>query len=575
MKNRILLAGLLMLGLAPTVRAPTVNAAPLDGTKYAVIAPTFYTASGAGTQSYIRLFSGAGTLGTKSTFNVTLVGATTGNAYGSPFTLNIPYMASVQYSLGQLVALAGAGAFTGGDTAFAVWLRNTDLEAGYQHVTYNPVSLLFENISNCISPIGERMLPLHSQAILTNVHTSKVAGNGYPSTIHIYNYSQAPVSYTFNVFNGGNVASGATVAPNSGKLTCQYRPSGSVAANGAAIIPMSTIEAASGCTLDSDEFYANIQVVNENGPMNAVVTHLIRASAYNGDSNLTDVCAVNKASLASTAFAFISGGSQAATYALTAPQGLQAVTITGFSQGPTGNAIATGTFQTSPVASVLATSTGFNFTAPDGKVFNFNTTVGAQTFSGPGYYQGGSTDGTGHMEISLTNRRVSTLNFATFGFWAESDASGDVPQAIGTLTAGLPTAAVPATGSLFYTGSYTGAVATATNTALISGGTVNLTFNFATKTVTGSITDVAVSGVESTTFSGMSDIGLSGTITGNTFTGTATPGATVAGALVSLGSVAGTFTGTINGPAALDVVANLPFSGAGLIAVTAFGAHAN
>jgi hypothetical protein len=125
MKNRILLAGLLMFGLAPTV-----NAAPLDGTKYAVIAPTFYTASGNGTQSYIRLFSGAGTLGTKSTFNVTLVGATTGNTYGSTFTLNIPYMASVQYSLGQLVALAGAGSFTGGDAAFAVWLKNTDLESG-------------------------------------------------------------------------------------------------------------------------------------------------------------------------------------------------------------------------------------------------------------------------------------------------------------------------------------------------------------------------------------------------------------------------------------------------------------
>lgn len=567
MKKRLIFAALLSFGLTSAAQGA------LDGTQYAVITPTFYTSAGTGTQSYIRLFSGAGSLGATSAFTLTLVGTQTGNVYGQPFTIRIPYMASVQYSVGQLVGLAGAGAFAGGDASFAVFIRNTDPEAGYQHVTYNPASSLFENISNCVSPLNERMIPLHNAAIATNVHTSKVAGGQYPSTLYIYNYSNAPASYTLDVFHGGNAATGTAVAPNSGKLTCRYHPNGPVAANSMLAVPMSAIEATPGCAVDSDEFYATVQVSNDAGPTNATVTHLMRASAYSGDINLTNVCAVNKAPLATLSFPFILAGSSNATYALTAPTGLQAITITGVAMAPSGNVIATGTFQTAPTASVLATAGGFNFTTPDGKTVNFLTSTGSQSFNGPGHYEAKSTDGTRTVEMYMNNEKASTLNFATYGYFVESDGSGDQPLALGTIVAGAATANVPAAGTLTYSGNYTGIVATETNTARITGGNVTLTLNYAAKTVTGTITGITASGVESTTFGPMNDLTLTGTITGNTITGTATPGTAPAGAVVSLGSVTSTFTGTINGPSALDVVVNMPFSGAGVTAVTALGAH--
>src|SRR5438477_9172857 len=54
---------------------------------YAVIAPTYLGAGNVGPQSYIRLFNGAGLAGSTSTFSVAVVGAQTGNGYGTSFNV--------------------------------------------------------------------------------------------------------------------------------------------------------------------------------------------------------------------------------------------------------------------------------------------------------------------------------------------------------------------------------------------------------------------------------------------------------------------------------------------------------
>jgi hypothetical protein len=147
---------------------------------YAVIAPTFFTTTGASPQSYFRFFNGAGAAGsaTLSTFRITIVGDKTGNVYGAPFNISIPHMASPQYSINDLVTLAGStlGALSGGDTGYSVYVSNADSESGVMHAVYDWGSHLFEDMSMCNTEINAQMTALHNEVVLTNVHTSKVGG---------------------------------------------------------------------------------------------------------------------------------------------------------------------------------------------------------------------------------------------------------------------------------------------------------------------------------------------------------------------------------------------------------------
>lgn len=94
----------------------------INGTLYSVIAPTYNGA----TQSFIRLFNGAQQA---SVFSVTVVGSPSGNTYGTA-NISVPRSASQQLSLGQILSLAGAGALTGGDTSYALYVQNPDTSVG-------------------------------------------------------------------------------------------------------------------------------------------------------------------------------------------------------------------------------------------------------------------------------------------------------------------------------------------------------------------------------------------------------------------------------------------------------------
>lgn len=190
------------------------HASAIDATdpasNYAVIAPT-YTGNGSGPQTYVRLFSGAGYGGKTSTFTVAVVATPSGRTYGS-FTVAIPYMASIQYSIQEIIQLAGAAALNGGDTGYSVYLKNADPEAGYQHAIYDWTTELFENGSNCNTTINDQMLALHNRKVLTNVHTSAIANNTYPSTIYVHNYATTSKTYVMYIYNAGDVHPPASTA---------------------------------------------------------------------------------------------------------------------------------------------------------------------------------------------------------------------------------------------------------------------------------------------------------------------------------------------------------------------------
>jgi len=289
-------------------RAAAINATTGN---YAVIAPVFTSSNGP--FSFIRLINAAGTDGTMSTFSITIVGAQTGQTYGQPFTVQVPHLGGSQFGIDQLVKLSGAtfNSFSGGDTGYAIYVQNTDSEAGYQHVVFNPVSQLFENISTCNSLLNEQMSSLHNELVLGYIHTSKGTvkpGTTYPSSVQIHNYYNVPITYTLTVFNAGGQTNGVS-SSTSGNVSCQIRNK-TIPANTTLTLSEATdIEGNSQCTFYSDEDYINITIAERTGgPPNAVPMHLVHASAYGSDVNITDICAVNKITPASTGTTGIGGG---------------------------------------------------------------------------------------------------------------------------------------------------------------------------------------------------------------------------------------------------------------------------
>jgi hypothetical protein len=278
----------------------------INGTtgNYAVIAPTFYTTTTSGPNSYIRFFNGAGAAGssTTSTFRITVVGDKTGNVYGAPFNIAIPHMASPQYSMNQLVTLAGAtlGNLSGGDTGYVLYVSNADSEAGYMHAVYDFTSKLFENMSMCNTEINAQMTSLHNEVVLTNVHTSNVGSGTYPSTIRIHNYYNVPITYTITVFDAGaDLTPSLTPTATAGTQICKLTGN-TVAANTTLTIPVTNIEANAACSAISTATHINVVIADQSGGApNAVPTDTIFVADYSGSTGMSMTCAVNPVSTTS------------------------------------------------------------------------------------------------------------------------------------------------------------------------------------------------------------------------------------------------------------------------------------
>jgi hypothetical protein len=160
---------------------------------------------------------------------------------------------------------------------------------------------------------------------------------------------------------------------------------------------------------------------------------------------------------------------------------------------------------------------------------------------------------------------VAGLQYSAFGVWSVSPCDNNstcTPAYAGTFAGAQPgqalTVSMPTTGTATYTGGAAGFVVqpvanNSHNTAEFYG-TSSLTANFAAGNVTGSITGIAAYDVNgATTLLGtINDIGLSATISGSTFAGTANVTGS-AGTAFDIAGATGTLKGGFYGPAANEV----------------------
>ena len=247
------------------------KAAALNGTFYSVIAPTYTGA----TQSFVRLFNGAQQA---STFSVTVVGSPTGRTYGTA-NISVPRSASPQYSLTQILTNASAGALNGGDTSYALYVQNPDTASGWQHVTFNGNNNFFENASVCKTLLNQQVASISSTAVLTNVHTSRLAA--FPSEVQIHNFWNAAVTYRVTAIDSttGTVLGAVNV---------------NTQANASYVIPESQLESQLNFTPSASQTHINLFVTDPTGaPPYEVLGQTITNTALSAQINMTTACAVN------------------------------------------------------------------------------------------------------------------------------------------------------------------------------------------------------------------------------------------------------------------------------------------
>ena len=188
----------------PSASAPVEkpsDLAVLDGAFYAQVFPTFPNTST--NVTFVRL---GNTNNTASVFHVTAVGNSTGELYGEG-DISVPGHASLQFDLGSLTTRIAALPFAAPDTSYSFYLNSEDANTFFQNVIYNGGNGFFEDTTIC-SPGAS----LQGDKNVNNVHTSKLAGNQYPSTIYIHNLLNVDAEYRATVRDAATGTSLGTVA---------------------------------------------------------------------------------------------------------------------------------------------------------------------------------------------------------------------------------------------------------------------------------------------------------------------------------------------------------------------------
>ncbi len=260
-------------GTAPAA-AGIERPSALKGSTYTVIAPT-YTGSD-GNLSFLRLYN---TNDNAVTFTLTIVGTTTARVYGTA-TYSVPSQASPQYSMSDILAKANAGALSGGDTGYAIYMRAPAFNAanGFQHVIYNNNNGFFENVSACTYSSDINYADYNQTLI--NVHTSALSA--YPTQVTIHNYQNAAVEYGVTVIDArdGNAIGDVNIK---------------LAANASYTVPFSWFETQLEFKPTSSQAHVNLKfyAVDDQGGPSAVVSQAIynqKLAAYVG---MTLFCSIN------------------------------------------------------------------------------------------------------------------------------------------------------------------------------------------------------------------------------------------------------------------------------------------
>ena len=324
----------------------------LDGSQYTVIAPV-YDGSG-GVQSYIRLYNG-GTAA--STFSVTVLNTTNGLTLGAA-SIQVPANASIQYPLtssggsNSIFAQAGVGASGG---SYALYIQNSNTLAGYQHVTYNGGTTLFENNSVCTTPINQQFASSNKQ-VLTNVHTTRLSG--YPSNIAIHNYASTATTVTLAAYDSATGSAAGQINQT-------------ISGNSTLTLGDFQLEGLVGFSPTSSQSHINVVVTNAaGGSLPVRTTQTIRNSSLGGDINMGESCAINAVppTVVQVAPSVPTAYCGTISFPLSAPY-YGAVTYLIAAVAPNGG-IQISYFGTYPggavVNSVAGTVTGTSFTTTDG-----------------------------------------------------------------------------------------------------------------------------------------------------------------------------------------------------------------
>lgn len=299
----------LTAALLGTSAVVTEASAALNGTLYAVVAPLYDGSTGS--SSFIRLYGG--TASANSTFTIRIVNSTTGANMGNMITIPVPKYSSPQFSFDTLIAMAGTAKTS--DHNYSLYIQNAEPTAGYQHVTYNATSGLFENNSNCSNTLNQVVKAANPSLVLTNLHTTQINPSVYPMQIEIHNYWNAAVTYGVYGYDAGTADNAGTIRAGSGAAIGSKTYT--VPANSTLSMSNAKLQQDFNFTPNSSQLHMNIIVTEIGGQQPAeVLTAVVvnNNSALAGTTNMSFACSVNDPPLPSTGGGGTIGGGDSGAY---------------------------------------------------------------------------------------------------------------------------------------------------------------------------------------------------------------------------------------------------------------------
>jgi hypothetical protein len=267
------LIGLLLVCFAASGQVSVAQAAAINGALYSVIENATDGTAGPAT-SYVRFYNG---MAAASSFSIRIIGSQSSTAYGQAATVQIPANASVQYSLPQLMVLAGVAAGAGtanGDTSYSVYLQDPDATTGYQHIVFDPINSFFENASVCGNgSLTATTLAANNTIVIPNADTSVIGS--YPSEIVLHNYSTTTETLRVQLIDAGLLQNdGHTISTSAGTAVGQLTMF--VPANGTVFEPLANLQSTAKWTPSASQPQVNVVISDITGAQpTLVVQHAV------------------------------------------------------------------------------------------------------------------------------------------------------------------------------------------------------------------------------------------------------------------------------------------------------------
>lgn len=168
------------------------------------------------------------------------------------------------------------GPLTGGDTSYSIYIQNSSIQSGYQHVIFNDANRFFENMTNCQYVAGMRYT--ETLGWLPNVHTTRLAA--FPMRISMHNFTTSTRPFrimAYDAVTGTKV--GETIV--------------NVAANQTETIQESALEQTFNFTPTASQLHLNLRIDLSDGSSfngTATVGSAVFNSALNALINMSTIC---------------------------------------------------------------------------------------------------------------------------------------------------------------------------------------------------------------------------------------------------------------------------------------------